>query len=237
VSDPIRDVASDLTSAPPDLSALEGLAFAAVLFDLDGTLVDSTAAVVRSWVTWALERGIDPLRLRGYHGVPSAQIVRELVDPADVEHASSRIDELELQDVRDIVALPGAEAALAALPAGRAAIVTSCTASLAQARLGATGVAAPGVLVTADQVSRGKPDPEPFLTAAERLGVPPGRCLVVEDAPSGLTAARAAGMATLAVTTTTPADDLHADAVVTNLADVVFTAGPDGVRVGAARTS
>ncbi|WP_426566568.1 HAD-IA family hydrolase [Angustibacter sp. McL0619] len=205
--------------------------FAAVLFDLDGTLVDSTAAVLRSWVTWAIEHDVDPLRLQGFHGVPARQIVSQLVHPDQVDSASQRIDDLELTDVTGVVGLPGAAEALAALPAGRAAVVTSCTRLLAEARIGAAGLQPPGAVVTADDVTHGKPDPEPFLLGAERLGVPPGDCLVVEDAPMGLASARAAGMATLAVTTTTAAADLDADLVVTSLADVELRSTSDGVRV------
>lgn len=216
---------------PSGASPLAGRRFAAVLLDMDGTLVDSTAAVVRSWVTWALERGIDPHRLQGYHGVPAAAIVRELVDGADAEAATARIDELERLDVDGITVLPGAAQALAALPPGRAAIVTSCVRPLAEARIAAAGLDRPAVVVTADEVEHGKPHPEPFLLGAARLGVDPADCLVVEDAPSGLAAARAAGMATLAVTTTTPAEQLDADVVVTTLADVRLVAHEDGVEV------
>jgi mannitol-1-/sugar-/sorbitol-6-phosphatase len=130
--------------------------------------------------------------------------------------------------------LPGAVEALAALPAGRAAVVTSCTRLLAHARIEAAGLVAPGVVVTASDVTHGKPDPEPFVLGARRLGADPARCLVVEDAPAGLQAGRAAGAATLAVVTTHPAGDLDADVVVPSLADVRFRTGPDGVRVVAA---
>ena len=174
---------------------------------------------------------MDPYRLQGYHGVPSRQIVADLVAPHRVRAAADRIHDLELADVDGVVALPGAVEALAALPAGRAAVVTSCSRPLALARIGAAGLRVPDAVVTADDVRRGKPDPEPFLLGAERLGVAPQDCLVVEDAPSGLAAARAAGMASLAVTTTTDAADLDADLVVTNLADVELVAGPDGVRL------
>jgi mannitol-1-/sugar-/sorbitol-6-phosphatase len=233
---PVTQPSTTLATGNPqtDLGALRGRSFAAVLFDLDGTLVDSTAAVVRTWLAWAAERGVAPERLQGYHGVPALQIVRDLVPEGEVQAASARINELELLDVRGITVLPGAAEALAALPAGRCAIVTSCTSSLAAARVGATRLDAPDVIVTADDVQHGKPHPEPYLLGAERLGVPPERCLVVEDAPSGLLAARAAGMATLAVTTTTPVEQLNADVVITTLADVAFESGPDGVRVAAA---
>jgi sugar-phosphatase len=223
------DVPADLAADP--LAGLAGRRFAAVLFDMDGTLIDSTPVVVRSWVTWALERGIDPERLEGHHGVPAAQIVRRLVPEHDVEAAIARINALEIADVDGITVLPGAAEAVAALPEGRRAIVTSCTSALAAARIGAAGLLAPSVVVTADDVPRGKPDPAPYLLGARRLGIDPSTCLVVEDAPSGLDAARAAGAATLAVTTTTPVGDLVADAVVGTLADVRFAVDGDGVRV------
>lgn len=208
--------------------------FAAVIFDMDGTLVDSTPAVVRAWTRWAAEREITAEQLAGYHGVPAASIVADLVPEAEREAAGRRIDELELADVDGVVPLPGAVAALSGPPAGRVAIATSCTRPLARARLAASGVPVPAVVVTVDEVERGKPAPDPFLLAAERLGVDPRRCLVVEDAPAGLEAARAAGCATLAVTTTTPAADLRADAVVGTLDEVRFVAADGGVRVAAA---
>ena len=125
--------------------------------------------------------------------------------PEDRHQAAiARITELELADVDDIVVLPGAAEALASLVGAKNAIATSCTIPLAQARIRAAQLVPPSMLITADDVARGKPHPDPFLEAAERLGVDPTRCLVVEDAPMGLEAARAAGCFTLAVVTTTP---------------------------------
>ncbi|OYO25364.1 phosphatase [Enemella dayhoffiae] len=198
---------------------------------MDGTLVDSTAAIVRSWTSWAIEFEITEQQLQGFHGVPSGDVVRQLVPAARAQAAIERINALELDDVTDVVPLPGAVAALADVPAERAAIATSCSAPLARARLAAAGIEAPAVLVTVDDVSRGKPAPDPFLKAAERLGVDPADCLVVEDAPKGLQAAAAAGCARLAVVTTTPATELVADAVVANLAAVRFQAAGDRVRL------
>lgn len=215
-----------------DLSALAGRTFDAVLFDMDGTLIDSTPSVERSWVTWAAEHGLDPRLLDGNHGVPAAQIIATVLPADRVPGALARIVELEVADVDGILVLPGATEALRTL--GRAcAIVTSCTRVLAQARIAATDLPAPEVVVTADDVITGKPDPAPYLLGARLLGVDPARCLVVEDAPSGLVAGSLAGAATLAVTTTTSASALAADAVVTDLADVVFSLGADGVRVSA----
>lgn len=223
--------ASPATTVRADLEAPFDAPFEAVLFDLDGTLIDSTAVVNRSWMSWAEAEQVDPQRLLGFHGVPAAAIVAALVEPARVSAAAARIDRIELTDTGGVVPLPGAVAALAALPSGRAAIATSCGLDLARARIGAAGLDAPDVLVTADQVERGKPAPDPYLLAAERLGVDPTRCLVVEDAPSGLASARAAGCSTLAVVTTTARDELEADLVVTDLSEVRLEAGPDGVLV------
>ena len=215
----------------PGRSALHGRLFDAVLFDLDGTLVDSTAAVRRSWVAWANEHSVDARLLEGNHGLPAAQIVASVLEPHRCQAALARIVELEIADVAGIGVLPGAVEALAALGPATSAIVTSCTQVLAQARIAAAGLRAPNVVVTADDVVSGKPDPAPYLLGARRLGVDPARCLVVEDAPSGLVAARRAGAATLAVSTTTAAHELDADAVVASLADVRLCLDADGVRV------
>jgi sugar-phosphatase len=221
---------------PSSLGPLDGRPFAAVVFDMDGTLIDSTAVVVRSWVRWAQEHDVDPRRLQGFHGVPAAAIVAELLPAHRHEDAVARITELELGDTDGIDVLPGAAEALAALAPDRSAIATSCTAPLASARIAASGLVAPRVLVTADDVERGKPHPDPVLLAAERLGVDPRDCLVVEDAPGGLAAARAAGCSTLAVVTTTPREELveAADAVVTDLSHVAFTHSGGGVLVSSA---
>lgn len=204
----------------------------AVLFDNDGTLTDSRAAVERSWLAWADHHGIDRAALLGFHGVPSSSIVRALAPHLDVVAATADIDRRELEDTKGIVALPGAVDALLAV-GERTAIVTSATLDLAVLRLEAAGLVAPESVITADDISRGKPDPEPFLVAAARLGVEPARCLVVEDAPAGLRSGRAAGAATLAVTTTSTVQELEplADAVVTDLSAVHFDRTSAGIRV------
>lgn len=207
--------------------------YAAVLFDLDGTLVDSTEVVERVWTEWAAARGIPLERLAGHHGVPTAQILAMLVPADEVAAEHRRIEAIEVAAAEGIRLLPGAAEALAAVGPARAAIVTSCSAPLAAARIAATGLAAPRLLVTASDVPVGKPDPAPYRLAAERLGLRPSDCLAVEDAPAGLSSARAAGCRTLGLTTTHPAGELVADAVVGTLADVRFVPGsaPEGTSV------
>ncbi len=204
------------------LGRLSDEVFDAVIFDMDGTLIDSVPAVERSWGIWAAEHGLDVDTIRRFHGVPAAGVVEMLIPKDQQQSAINRINELEVADVEGIVVLPGAAEALAAVKGAKNAIATSCTSDLAKARITATALQVPAVLVTADDVTRGKPDPEPFLTAAERLGVDPKRCLVVEDAPAGVAAARAAGCFTLGVQTTTPAERMPADALVPDLSAVRF---------------
>jgi mannitol-1-/sugar-/sorbitol-6-phosphatase len=213
------------------LGRLADEVFEAVIFDLDGTLIDSTPAVLRSWATWAEEYGLPPMDSVRHHGVPSAAVVRAVI-PEDLhEAAMRRISELEIADLHDIVVLPGAVEALSSIARAKNAIATSCSLPLAKARIAAAQLVPPSVLVTADDVTHGKPHPEPFLKAARRLGVDPGRCLVVEDAPKGIEAAQAAGCFTLAVVTTTPRELLDADAVVADLSEIRFDANHEGVRV------
>lgn len=219
------------TSSDLGLGRLAGRVFDAVIFDMDGTLVDSTPAVLRAWNSWALEHDVTMDDLAGHHGVPAAGVVGAVLPAERHAAAIARINELELSDVHDIVVLPGAAEALACLAQARNAIATSCTRPLANARIQAAGLIPPSVIVTVDDVARGKPHPDPFLEAARRLGVDPTRCLVVEDAPKGLQAATAAGCSTLAVVTTTPREDLLADAVVDDLAAVTFEVAEGGISV------
>jgi sugar-phosphatase len=182
-----------------DLSAIDAL-----LLDMDGTVVDSDAAVDRAWRTWSAEYGVDPdAALATAHGSPADRTVRrlfpDLAVPA-VAAAAARQLELQYDDLSDVVPTPGAHELLATLARLRLpwAVVTSADARLAKARLGAAGID-PSVLVTVEDVTAGKPDPEGYLRGAALLGVPPARCLVVEDAEVGLTAGRAAGARTAAL--------------------------------------
>lgn len=211
------------------LDRLADRVFEAVLFDMDGTLIDSTPAVIRSWARWGAEYDVPAVRLTGWHGVPSASVVRGVLTVDRHEAGIARIQEIEIADVEGIVVLPGVAESLKALSDAKTAIATSCTLPLAKARIAAAQLVPPSVLVTADDVIRGKPAPDPYLEAARRVAADPTRCLVVEDAPAGLESARAAGCATLAVTTTTSPEDLIADAVVTDLSEVRFEVTTTGV--------
>ena len=202
----------------------------AVLFDMDGTLIDSTPAVDRAWAVWE-QRWDVRLGVRASElGRPARDIVAERVPAADAEAAFLDIERLEVADTAGIVVLPGVRALLDALPVDRWAVATSCSAPLAAARLAATGIEPP-VLVTASDTALGKPNPDPYLAAAERLRVAPQDCLVVEDAVAGVAAGRAAGCATLGVLGSVPGDTPGADAVAADLASVRVERAGDLLKV------
>ena len=164
-----------------------------MLFDLDGVLVDSTPAVARVWAGWAREHGFEPDEVvKKAHGRPSIGTIRELLPNADHAEEDREVERREIADVEGVVPLPGAKELLRALPLERWAIVTSCTRALAHVRIAAAGLPKPKHVVTAGDVRHGKPDPEPYLKGAQMLGVPAGDCLVVEDAPAGIRAGKAA---------------------------------------------
>lgn len=195
-----------------------------VLFDLDGTLVDSTSAIVRAWLRFADEFGVGLPELIGArgHGRRAQDVIADLVAPDRRHAAFDRVHDLEMADLDGIGAVPGAVELLAALPPAAWGIVTSGSRPLASARLRAAGLGqyVDRLLVTGHDVTHGKPHPAPFLAGARALGLAGADCLAVEDAAAGVASAVAAGMATLAVTMTTPARELAADAVVSDLHSV-----------------
>jgi len=213
-------------------SALFEQRFDAVLFDLDGVLVDSTASVTRSWGRWAVEYDVSAQALQENHGQPAQALVQRLLGPERVAAGLARIESIEVDDAAAVEAIPGARDLFASLPEHRRAVVTSGTPPIATARLRTAGFPLPRTLVTADDVPRGKPDPAPYLLAAQRLGLPPERCLAVEDAPAGIASATAAGCQVLAVTGTAPAEELAAAALtVDGLDRVTVHVDDDGVRL------
>jgi sugar-phosphatase len=191
---------SDWTRRLADVDVSEP---AAVLCDLDGVLVDSTASVEKHWTEFAEAHGLDTAAVLAVaHGRPARALIADLMPGSDVDALATELEMRETTDAAGSQALPGAAELLRTLPADRLAVVTSGTAPVATARLGATGLEPPAVFVTADQLTKGKPDPEPYLVAAQRLGVAAERCMVIEDAPAGIAAGRAAGARVLGLLTT-----------------------------------
>jgi sugar-phosphatase len=192
----------------------------AILFDLDGVLIDSTPAVTRVWTRWAVAHGFDPGHLvRKAHGRPSIETIRDFLPDANHELENAEVERCEIEDLEGVATLPGARDLLASLPADRWTIVTSCTRALAEVRLRAASLPAPGRMVTADDIVKGKPDPEPYLKGALLLGVSPRDCIVVEDVPAGICAGKAAGARVAALRTTTSGAELKtagADWIVDN---------------------
>lgn len=169
--------------------------YAAFLFDMDGTLLDSSAVVNRVWVEWAKRHGVDAATLlKAMHGVRAEDTVRRFAGPSlDIAAETEWIHQAELGDVEGLVPLEGIGEFIERLDADAWAVVTSATLALATVRMRAAKLPMPRVMVTADDVRKGKPDPEGYLLAAKRLGVNIADCLVFEDAPAGVKAAKAAG--------------------------------------------
>ncbi len=194
----------------------------AILFDLDGVLVDSRECIELIWHAWAGERGLDPAEfLRVAHGRRIAETLRLVAPQLDAAAEAAVLDAMEEVETRGLRAAPGAAALLRQLSEAQRAIVTSGSRPVATLRLRTAGLPIPGVFVTAGDVQRGKPDPEGYLLAARRLGVAPADCVVVEDSPPGVGAGKAAGMRVIAVLTTYPAVALSsADVRLGALADL-----------------
>lgn len=194
----------------------------ALLFDMDGVLVDSRAVVERTWRRWAARHALDPVPiLHIAHGRRTRESLRLVYPELAVDEEVAWLDAAELEDLGGVTALPGAADLLASLPESRWTIVTSAGRELAALRLRSAGLPVPPHMVASEDVPRGKPAPDGYRLGAERLGVDSGRAVVVEDAPPGLQAAIAAGMRTIAVTTTHRAEQLvGADTIITDLASV-----------------
>jgi sugar-phosphatase len=183
---------------------------AAILFDLDGVLIDSTGCVERHWRTWAQKHGLEAEDiLRKAHGVRNLDTMRLLAPYLDVEREAAQFAADEVADTEGVAAIAGASRLLAGLDGVAWAIVTSCGAALARARLLAAHLPVPHLLISGDDVVVGKPEPGPYLLAAQRLGVDPESCVVVEDTPAGIQAGKHAGMRVVGIAFTYGRDDLH----------------------------
>ena len=204
-----------------------------ILFDMDGVLISSIGSVVRCWQRWAAIYGIPNAETYMVpHGVRAIDTVKLLRPDIDPEEGLRTIEDMEVEDMADLTVLPGVKKLLTELPLERWAIVTSATQRLLRARLAAAGLPIPTRLISGDMVERGKPDPEPYRRGAELLGFAPGECIVVEDAPSGVGAGKAAGARVLAVLGTHSAEELkQADWIAASLEDLTVTSGANGLEL------
>jgi len=180
--------------------------------------VDSTAAVARQYTVWAVEHGLDPeLVLRAAHGVRTVEVIRQAAPHLDAEEETSRIEQREADD-RSVRVMAGTLELLNSIPVNRWGVVTSGRRALATSRIQRLGIPMPRVLVTAEDVTQGKPAPDPYLKGAELLRVQPQNCVVVEDAVAGIRSAHAAGMRVISLPSTYPVEELQeADAIVPEL--------------------
>jgi sugar-phosphatase len=205
----------------------------ALLFDLDGVLVDSRSCIELVWHAWATERGLDPAPfLRVAHGRRISETIRLVRPDLDAAAEAAVLDAMEEVETRGLHPVPGAAALVARLSDTQWAVVTSGSRVVATLRVRTAGLPIARVFVTADDVRRGKPDPEGYRLAAGRLGVEAPDCLVIEDSPTGIAAGKAAGMRVIAVPTTHPVDVLvGADVQLDSLAALRVDSGPAGLTV------
>lgn len=180
-----------------------------ILFDMDGILISSLGSVERSWSTWATTRGLDPaVALQTIHGRRAIESIRMLRPDLDDEAELKYIEDLEIADNEGLAVLPGIPELLAALPANRWTVVTSATGRLAAVRMAAAGLTVPERFISADGITNGKPNPEPYLRGAEILNLPATQCVVFEDSASGVKAGHAAGCTVVATTFSHAIDEL-----------------------------
>ena len=203
----------------------------AILFDLDGVLIDSTGSVARQWRAWARDQGIDEEKVVAIaHGVRAIEVIRTVAPHLDAKAELRKLESREVGDHASVAVMPGALQFVANIPSGRWGVVTSGTHRIASARLRLGGFSVPKTLVTADDVANGKPHPEPYLKGAKLLGVKPEDCLVIEDAPAGIRSAHAGGMTVVGFASTYKREKLtEADAVVESFRDLSVTLGDDSL--------
>ena len=209
---------------------MPSLVCSAILFDLDGVLVDSTRQVDREWREWAARKGVDGDAVMAIaHGVRTVEVIRRVAPHLDAEIEAAAIENHEADDQTGVVVMPGALNLVQSIPTGKWGVVTSGSRLLAQNRLRYCGLPVPEVLVTSDDVTHGKPHPEPYLKGAERIGFAPADCLVIEDAPAGIQSARAAGTKVMGLASTYGAQKLaQADAVIKALSRIRVSANGTG---------
>jgi mannitol-1-/sugar-/sorbitol-6-phosphatase len=220
-----------MTHTYDSLDKMTEIAAAALLFDMDGVLIDSTPAVARVWRRWAIEHGFNPEEVVSRaHGRPSLTTVREYLPDTDHETENREVERREMEDLDGVVLLPGALDLLTSLPANRWTIVTSSTRRLAGVRLKAAGLPQPAKMITSTDITNGKPHPEPYLKAAALLGFPANECVVFEDVVAGVQSGKAAGARVVAFRTTvkeTALLEAGADWIVNNCSDVRLVSASD----------
>ncbi len=194
----------------------------AILFDLDGTLIESTSFIERLWQDWGIRHGVSPQYMSEImHGRRGVEIISMVAPHLSAQEEVSVLETAEILNMNGMKAYPGAMELLKALPRKQWAIVTSGSIRVASARLNYTKLPMPEVLITSENVTAGKPAPDAYLLAASRLNVKPSECVVVEDAPAGIQAAKAAGMKAIGVAAIQSREALsQADIVVGKLADI-----------------
>lgn len=181
----------------------------AILFDLDGVLLDSTSCIERHWQEWAEKHAIDlNLVLQNAHGVRTIETIQKVAPLLDAEKEAAEFTANEILDTEGVIAIPGAKALMEKLPPGKWAIVTSGGFELVQSRLKKADLPMPKYIISADDVTQGKPSPQPYLMGAHKLGIPIDQCVVVEDAPIGVKAGKAAGMHVIGIASTHPHKEL-----------------------------
>jgi sugar-phosphatase len=200
-----------------------------VLFDMDGVLISSTAADERTWLRWARFHGMEgSFSLRSTHGRRSIDTLRLLRPDLDLAAEVLRIEEFDAEDQGGVVSLPGVERLIRSLPADAWAVVTSASEPIMRRRLEAAGIAPPSHFISGDRVAHGKPNPEAYELGARVLGFSPSECLVVEDAPPGIEAGKAAGCPVLATLSSHGPEELaEADWIVPSLDQVSASLGQD----------
>ncbi len=215
------------------MSAASALVCKAILFDLDGVLVDSAECVERAWRGWSARHGLNAEEVIAIaHGRRTIETVRAVAPHLDVLNEVTTLELQEGMTSEGIYEIEGARELIARLPANQWAIVTSGTRAIASFRLNLVGIPVPPVMVCADEISHGKPHPEGYLTAASHLGFKPEECVVIEDTPPGIEAAHTGGMRVIAVAATYPPEDLvSADAVVERLAELKVSVGAGSIQI------
>lgn len=203
----------------------------AILFDLDGVLVDSQECVERTWRGWAARHGLDASQvIDAAHGRRAVDTIRALTPTLDPDAELAALIATEATATEGVHEIAGARELVRSLPPARWAVVTSGTRAVAEFRLRHAKVPLPDVMICADEIDRGKPDPQGYLRAAARLGFAPSQCMVIEDAPPGIDAGRAAGMKVIAIALTYPHAALGAaDAIADRLLDLHTALDADGI--------